>query len=96
MFNPIPNKSFETTALLETYRLSNQRDQILKMMKLREEMNILFIMDCTGSMHEWIHKTKDSLKSIADFLGKKYPGGKVSYAFLGYRDICDKNKQFKF
>ncbi len=54
------------------------------------DLDLMFIMDCTGSMGSWIAKCKDELKNIITHVKSQHEGVVVRIAFIGYRDICDK------
>ena len=59
-----------------------------------QELDILFICDCTGSMDKWILAVKKELKNIISYIIENNPYVKVKMAFLGYRDIKD-SKRFE-
>ena len=52
----------------------------------------MFICDCTKSMGSWILEVKNELKSIISFIIKNNPLVKIKAAFVGYRDIKEKER----
>jgi hypothetical protein len=61
----------------------------------KSTLDIMFIVDCTGSMKPWIDATKDELDKILTFIKDNNPYSKIRVSFVGYRDYCDKNLTFK-
>jgi len=57
----------------------------------KETLDLMFIMDCTGSMQSWINATKNELFNIIDTIRTEYPFIDIRVSFVGYRDFCDKN-----
>ncbi len=62
--------------------------------RVSTDLDLMFIMDCTGSMSSWIAKCKDELKNIIAHVKSQHEGVSVRIAFIGYRDICDKENEF--
>jgi hypothetical protein len=58
----------------------------------RTELDLMFIMDITGSMASWIEAAKKELFYILDFVDQSFPNTKIRISFVGYRDYCDKNR----
>jgi hypothetical protein len=58
-------------------------------------LDVCFLMDCTGSMADWIAQTKVESLRIADTISDNYPSIQVRYAFVGYRDLGELNKRFE-
>lgn len=54
-----------------------------------EEVDICFMMDCTGSMWSYINEAKNVVHCVVDKLCKKFQDFKLRFAFIGYRDHCD-------
>jgi hypothetical protein len=52
----------------------------------RKSLDIMFIMDCTGSMGHWIDAAKREIKSIIDCLKNQFFNLKIRVSFVGYRD----------
>ena len=63
-----------------------------KKLYANQELDIMFICDCTGSMDEWILAVKEELKSIISYIIENNPFVKIKMSFLGYRDIKDKKR----
>jgi len=52
-------------------------------------LDMMFIMDCTGSMSSWIRSATDEIKSIIDKIQEMHSGTHIRVSFVGYRDIKD-------
>ena len=67
-------------------------------MKIFKDANldIMFIMDLTGSMGIWLNETKKSVKKIIEEITDNNPGSKIRISFIGYRDFRDKNEKRKY
>ena len=50
-------------------------------------LDLLFIMDLTGSMGSYIEEAKNNLIYIMDSIIKESPGIDINLGFIGYRDI---------
>lgn len=73
-----------------------RKKKISKMfMELRkaEQVDICFMMDCTGSMSSYINEAKTVVHRVVDKLDKKFQDFKLRCAFVGYRDHCDGDKR---
>ena len=55
-------------------------------------LDLCLILDCTGSMGNWIERSKDTLKTIVDQVQSTNKGLKIRVAFVGYRDFGDKEQ----
>ena len=58
----------------------------------KANLDLMFIMDCTGSMSAWIDKCQEELKNIIDTIKDSNPSSEVNIGFVGYRDHCDKER----
>lgn len=56
------------------------------------DLDVMIIMDCTGSMSPWIEAAKKELKSIIDIIVEQHTGIKIRISFVAYRDFCDKDQ----
>jgi len=57
-------------------------------------IDVVFVMDCTGSMSSWIKECINKITSILDTAGTTLAnlipqGGEINVAFVGYRDYSD-------
>ena len=59
-----------------------------------QELDIMFICDCTSTMEPWILAVKKELKTIMSHIIENNPFVKIKISFLGYRDIKD-DKRFE-
>ncbi|CAG8589535.1 16163_t:CDS:1 [Funneliformis caledonium] len=53
------------------------------------EVDLCFVMDCTGSMGSHINAAKDCILNVAKCMEKMKPSVKIRFGFCGYRDHCD-------
>ncbi|CAG8731609.1 8313_t:CDS:1 [Acaulospora morrowiae] len=58
------------------------------------EVDLCFVVDCTGSMASHIDATKECIIAVEEYMGKMEPKIKVRLGFIGYRDHCD-SKRFE-
>lgn len=61
-------------------------------LKVLLELDVMFIMDCTGSMASWIDASKKELKNIISCITEQHQGLKIRISFVAYRDFCDGKK----
>ena len=54
-----------------------------------KSLDIMFIIDCTGSMCSWIEASKREIKSIIGCVRNQYFGIKIRVSIVAYRDHCD-------
>ena len=59
-------------------------------------LDLLFIMDVTGSMGPYIDKVKSDLINIVNGIIEESPGIDINLGFVGYRDYYDKYEDFDF
>ena len=57
-----------------------------------QQLDIMFLCDCTGSMQTYINSVKSELKNIIDFILENNPYADIKISFVGYRDISDKKR----
>ncbi len=50
-------------------------------------LDIMFIMDLTGSMSMWLNEAKKSINDIIEEITDNNPGSKIRLSFIGYRDF---------
>ena len=50
-------------------------------------LDLMFIMDLTGSMGIWLDEAKKSIKDIIEEITENNPGSKIRLSFVGYRDF---------
>ena len=59
-------------------------------------LDIMFIMDLTGSMGIWLNEAKKSIKNIIEEITDNNPGSKIRISFIGYRDFLEKNEKREY
>mmetsp|Transcript_23244 Transcript_23244/g.42313 ORF Transcript_23244/g.42313 Transcript_23244/m.42313 type:complete len:860 (-) Transcript_23244:1-2580(-) len=70
-------------------------DKLINGIKQYNAADLLFMVDCTGSMGPYIEGVKNQIKSIVKRLRAQYPQLNLRIGFLGYRDLHDPNTQFE-
>lgn len=53
-------------------------------------IDIMFIMDLTGSMQAFLSEAKHNIKNVTEEIKDLHPGAKIRLSFLGYRDFDNK------
>ena len=56
-------------------------------------LDLMFIMDLTGSMGVWLEEAQKNIKNIIDEITDNNPGSKIRISFVGYRDFLDINEK---
>ena len=59
-------------------------------------LDLMFIMDLTGSMGVWLDEAKKSIKNIIEEITDNNPGSKIRISFIGYRDFLEINEERKY
>lgn len=54
-------------------------------------LDIAVVMDTTGSMGKWIEECKLKIKEIIEKVKKEFSKIQIRFAFIGYKDHCDKD-----
>jgi hypothetical protein len=70
-------------------------DEVLKTVKAQSAVDVCFLMDCTGSMGQYIDNTKAQIHQLTDIIFRLF-STKVRLGFIGYRDINEKLEQLDF
>ncbi|CAD8124927.1 unnamed protein product [Paramecium sonneborni] len=74
--------------LLQSSELANYKKWFLQ----QNIIDVVFIMDLTGSMQPWKELMQKTIAKIIDQFLKSINGYQVRVAFVGYRDVCDQDK----
>ena len=56
-------------------------------------LDIMFIMDLTGSMGNWLDEAKKNICNIIEEILDNNPGSKIRMSFIGYRDYIEANQK---
>lgn len=75
---------FDTLKIIDTDLETNN---LLISIDKRTSLDLLLIMDVTGSMGSFLTKAKDNLIDIIERIMSKYPGISINLGFIGYRDV---------
>ncbi|CAF4303631.1 unnamed protein product [Rotaria sp. Silwood2] len=70
-------------------------DEILKVSKAQSSIDLCFLMDCTGSMREYLHAAKTQIRQLSEAIVQLY-AIKPRLAFVGYRDIDENLEKLDF
>ena len=57
--------------------------------EIKTSLDLLFVIDMTGSMKPYIEEAKKNIINIMDRIIKECPGVDINLAFIGYRDIYE-------
>jgi len=52
-------------------------------------LDLMFIIDCTGTMTPWISACRNELSKIVENILEKNPYSKIRVSFVGYRDFSE-------
>jgi ubiquitin-protein ligase/Mg-chelatase subunit ChlD len=53
----------------------------------KTQLDLAFVVDCTGSMYEWLEVAKKQMQKIVTQVSKKTQFKRVRFAVVGYRDF---------
>lgn len=70
-------------------------DEILKVSKAQSTVDLCFLMDCTGSMRQYIDATKTQIRQLTETILQLH-STKPYLAFVGYRDINEAMEKLDF
>ena len=65
---------------------------ILFDIKSKTSLDLLYIMDTTGSMEQYVKTTKEKLIKIIDNIIKECNGIEINLGFIGYKDVFEHEK----
>ncbi|CAF1392458.1 unnamed protein product [Adineta steineri] len=63
-------------------------DQVLKVVKAQSSVDVCFMMDCTGSMTQYIASAKNTIDNLTKTISALFKTS-PRLAFVGYRDFID-------
>ena len=66
-----------------------------KLFKAKLSLDLMFIIDCTGSMSSWIKAVKKELYQILDQVLEEHDGARINISVVAYRDHTDGNKRLE-
>lgn len=77
-------------------QLQKMYKDLLKLEPIRriqgnKTLDMMFIIDCTGSMGSWIEACKREIKSIIDCIRNQFFNIQIRVSIVAYRDHCDGN-----
>ncbi|RIA93303.1 kinase-like domain-containing protein [Glomus cerebriforme] len=62
---------------------------------LSMQVDLCFVLDCTGSMGRHIAAAKDCILQVVNYMERTNPSIKLWVGFCGYRDHCDSSKRIQ-
>ncbi|CAD8122205.1 unnamed protein product [Paramecium sonneborni] len=85
-------EDLELQCLCQSSEFSNYK----KWFSQQNIIDVVFIMDLTGSMKPWKDIMEKTIAKIIDKFLKSINGYQIRVAFVGYRDFCDKEKFYLY
>ena len=67
----------------------NKLDPLIRVMGAGKSLDMMFIIDCTSSMLQWIDACKKEIKSIIDHVRNQHLNIKINLSIVAYRDHSD-------
>ncbi|CAI2170685.1 15953_t:CDS:1 [Funneliformis geosporum] len=89
---------FMSDKTLESHTKSLREKAISSMLKrIESAMNVdlCYVLDCTGSMYRHIAAAKDCIMQVVSYMERTNPSIKIRVGFCGYRDHCDGDDNFQ-
>lgn len=84
----------KTRDLARTMRMK-EIASVVKAVGAAEEVDLAFIIDCTGSMGGYISEVKNKVNEIIAGIRKTNASLRMRLAVVGYRDLCDGDARFQ-
>jgi hypothetical protein len=88
--DPVNYEEFDRE-LKRTYKDLVRLEPIRRALFSGKELDMMFIIDCTGSMGSWIEACKKEIKSIIDCVRNQHFNIQIKVSIVAYRDHCDGN-----
>ncbi|CAI2181312.1 11012_t:CDS:1 [Funneliformis geosporum] len=85
------NRLEANTKILREKAITAALDNIKRSMNV----DLCFVLDCTGSMSSHISAAKDCIIQVVDYMERTNPSIKIWVGFCGYRDYCDGHKRLE-
>jgi hypothetical protein len=80
----------KTKSLAAKKKLISDLDEKIKK---AASLDVVFLLDCTGSMYEYIEATKNNISEFVTNITAMHPDVVLRLAFIGYRDHCDQEER---
>lgn len=86
--------TFQYWQQLQKGSVSKARELLLELQSRGDlQLDLCFLMDCTGSMGPWIKETKQKIIDIVEYVQSSSKDMKMRLAFVGYRDFDHDDKR---
>ena len=59
-------------------------------------LDLMFIMDLTGSMGMWLNEAKQNINNIINEITENNPGSKIRVSYVGYKDFSSIGEERKY
>ncbi|RHZ48991.1 hypothetical protein Glove_535g4 [Diversispora epigaea] len=83
----------ETKTARKEKRIEKKREKaiskVLANIERSMEVDLCYVLDCTGSMSGHIAAAKDCILQVTEYINDTNPSIKTRFGFCGYRDHCD-------
>ena len=84
----IEKKRNEIINIRKKNDFKQKQQELAELIKELSNLDVAFLMDCTGSMGFYINETKQKIEHVVNFIKKEFETN-VKIAFVGYRDHTD-------
>jgi len=78
----------------ENVRFLRKQKLLEKMLKKYKSLDLVFMVDCTGSMAPYINEVKEKIGDVVSFSKETYDNN-IRLSFVGYRDHSDGDKRIE-
>ena len=75
--------------IVDTIIAENELNAEISNVEISTSLDLLFIIDITGSMTNYLEEAKNSILSIINGIIEKFPGIDINLGFIGYRDYYE-------
>lgn len=88
--------SFEGEPIVRGPEIQVDQEKLRKIQERFSKVDVLFVIDSTGSMRVYFEPVAEAVKTIMDIIQSEYPGGlrpDFRFSVTFYRDYCDADKR---
>ena len=69
--------------------VKEMKEEIIYDLIPKTSLDLLYLMDTTGSMEQYVDITKEKLKEIMNKIINECPGVDINLGFIGYKDVAE-------
>ena len=88
IINILPSIKTDTEDIVENIKITKTEDKIIK----QTSIDILYLMDITGSMEAYVDNTKKELINVMKKIIDSFNGIDINLGFIGYKDLEEHSK----